>query len=74
MIDHEDLDRPPDGIPHAVVGLTAFYAVVVAVAFVLVLRGGGPSVAVLLGLPLPFLVWRLSRKAERERDHAHPSR
>ena len=37
MIDHEpeDLERAPDGIPHAVVGLTAFYAVLLAGLIVL---------------------------------------
>jgi hypothetical protein len=71
---HEDLDRAPDGIPHSVVGLTAFYAVVLAFAIVLMLTSERLSLVVMLAVVIPLLVSRLAGKAERERDHLHPSR
>ena len=73
----EDLDRNPDGIPHAVVGWTALVAVVVACVLVAVLFAGMVSEVVAVGLAIiavPWLVFRLRNKAERERDHVHPSR
>jgi hypothetical protein len=72
--DPEDLDRLPDGIPHAVIGLTAFYSVSLAIALVLLLTQQHVSLVALVALALPLLVWRLTGKAERERDHLHPSR
>ena len=70
----EDLERPPDGIPHVVIALTAFYAVVFAIALVVLLSGERISGIALLVVAVPLLVWRLVRKAERERDPIHPSR
>jgi len=71
----EDLERMPDGIPHAVIGLTAFYSVVLAIATVVLLTGERHSTAVVLAaVATPIAVWRLARKAERERDLVHPSR
>ena len=74
----EDLDREPDGVPHAVVGATAGFAVVLAILLASVwfvsswtMRAG---VAILVVLALPVVVSSLSRKADRDRDHAHPSR
>ena len=74
----EDLDRQPDGVPHAVVGLTALFSVMLAmlIAF-MVLAGGTVSrvAAVLLALlAIPVLVSTLRKKAIRERDPVHPSR
>ena len=74
----EDLDRQPDGVPHAVVGLTALFSVMLAmlIAF-MVLAGGTVSrvAAVLLALlAIPVLVSTLRKKAIRERDTVHPSR
>jgi hypothetical protein len=77
-IDHrrdEDLERMPDGIPHAVVGLTAFYAVVLAIAIVALLSNASHGIAIVLAtIASPLIVWRLACKAERERDVVHPSR
>jgi hypothetical protein len=77
-IDHrldEDLERMPDGIPHAVVGLTAFYAVVLAVAIIATLSNATHAIAIVLAaIAIPMIVSKLARKAERERDVAHPSR
>lgn len=74
----EDLDRQPDGVPHNVVGMTALFSVMLAmlVAFMFlsgsnVVRGAAVVIAV---LAIPVLVSTLRRKAERERDHLHPSR
>lgn len=74
----EDLDRQPDGVPHAVVGLTALFSVMLAmlIAF-MILAGGTVSrvAAVLLAvLAIPVLVSTLRNKANRERDALHPSR
>jgi hypothetical protein len=74
----EDLDREPDGVPHGVVGLTALFSVMLAmlVAFMF-LTGGGVSriAAILLAvIAIPVLVSLLRNKAERDRDHSHPSR
>ena len=73
----EDLDREPDGVPHNVVGMTALFSVVLAllVAFMF-LAGGAVRIAavVLLLLAVPLIVSTLRNKADRERDHVHPSR
>ncbi|MBA3464565.1 MAG: hypothetical protein H0T46_31830 [Deltaproteobacteria bacterium] len=74
----EDLDREPDGVPHNVVGLTALFSVMLAllVGFMFVAGGTMVKVAavVLVLIAVPVLVGTLRRKAERDRDHAHPSR
>ena len=75
---NEDLERQPDGIPHLVIGLTALFSVALA-AVVIGMFQSGPtlgsvaSVAIAI-LAIPVLVSRLGAKAERERDHDHPSR
>ena len=74
----EDLDREPDGVPHNVVGLTALFSVMLAmlVAFMF-LTGGvvGKTASVVLALfAIPLLVTSLRNKADRDRDHVHPSR
>lgn len=74
----EDLDREPDGIPHEVIGMTAGFAVVLALLVLLMFMFGGTitriSAVVIAVLAIPVLVSRLGRKAERDRDHVHPSR
>jgi predicted benzoate:H+ symporter BenE len=75
---HEDLERQPDGVPHLVIGLTALISVVFAAVLIsLLLSGptlGSIAVAALALLAVPFIVSRLGAKAERDRDHDHPSR
>lgn len=74
----EDLDREPDGVPHAVVGLTALFSVMLAmlVAFMFLAGGTVTRVAaiVVVVLAIPVLVSTLRRRAEQGRDHVHPSR
>ena len=74
----EDLDRQPDGVPHAVVGLTVFFAVVLAVLlFVVFFLGstvGRIGALILLALAIPVVVSGLKRKADHDRDPVHPSR
>ena len=74
----EDLDRELDGAPHAVIGLTAFFSVIVAmlVGFMFLTgKGVGQVAAVLLALlAIPVIVSSLRRKADRDRDRLHPSR
>jgi hypothetical protein len=74
----EDLERAPDGVPHAVVGLTVVFSLVAAVVLVGLFLAGdtiGKIAAVALAvLAVPTLVIQLGAKAERERDHDHPSR
>ena len=74
----EALDREPDGAPHSMIGLTAVFSVLLAmlVAF-LFLSGKAVDMvaAVLLVIfAVPVLVSTLRKKAERDRDHLHPSR
>ena len=74
----EDLDREPDGVPHPVVGMTAGFSVVLAmlVAFMFLTGNGVARVAAvaLAVIAIPTLVVMLRRKAEHDRDRAHPSR
>lgn len=74
----EDLDREPDGVPHRVVGLTAAFSVMLAMLLAFMFLAGGTATkigAVVLALiAIPVLVGTLRKKAERERDHVHPSR
>jgi hypothetical protein len=74
----EDLDREPDGVPHRIVGLTALFSVMLAMLIAFMFLAGGTATrvaAVVLGLmAVPVLVGTLRKKAERERDHVHPSR
>jgi hypothetical protein len=75
---HEDVDRQPDGIPHLVIGLTALFSVAIATVVIGVFHAGatlGSGAAVLIAfVGVPLLVFRLGAKAERDRDHDHPSR
>jgi Flp pilus assembly protein TadB len=74
----EDLDREPDGMPHAVIGLLALFSVVLAVlvGFMFLAGGSVTRVAgvVLVLLAIPVLVSTLRRRADRDRDQLHPSR
>ena len=74
----EDLDREPDGVPHKVIGLTALFSVLLAMLIAVMFLSGstaGKIAAVLLSLvATPMLVVILRDKAERDRDHVHPSR
>jgi hypothetical protein len=74
----EDLDRYPDGVPHDVVGLTALFSVMLAMLVGVMIIAGGTTTkiaAVLIAIfAIPVLVGSLRKKAERERNHAHPSR
>lgn len=74
----EDLDREPDGVPHQVVGLTALFSVMLAmlVAFMFLTGHGVTRIAAvaLAVIAIPTLVSQLHKKADRERDHVHPSR
>jgi len=74
----EDLDREPDGVPHRVVGFTAFFAVMLALLVAMMFIAGGTVgkvAAVLLAIvAIPVIVGSLRTKAARERDHVPPSR
>jgi hypothetical protein len=74
----EDLDREPDGVPHGVVGLTALFSVMLAMLVAFMFLSGGwvtRGAALLLAvIAIPMLVAMLRGKAERDRDHVHPSR
>ena len=77
MIRHdldEDPERLPDGVPHAVVAMTAFYSVVFAIALLVMLVGDWLAPAAFAAFAIPIVVSRLARKADRERDRVHPSR
>lgn len=74
----EDLDRELDGAPHSVIGLTALFSVMLAMLVAFLFLSGkvvDMVAAVLLVLfAVPVLVTSLRKKAERDRDHLHPSR
>lgn len=74
----EDVDREPDGVPHSVVGLTALFSVLLALLVAAMFLSGslvGQIAAIALAVvAIPTLVTTLRAKAERERDHVHPSR
>jgi hypothetical protein len=74
----EDLDRAPDGVPHDVVGLSALFSFLLAALVLgMWLTGsttGRVSAIALLVFGVPMLVSGLRERAERERDHVHPSR
>jgi hypothetical protein len=74
----EDLDREPDGVPHDVVGFTALFSVFLAMllAFMIlthkvVVQIAAIAIAV---IAIPVLVSTLRKRADRERNHLHPSR
>ncbi|MEO6776637.1 MAG: hypothetical protein ABI467_27095 [Kofleriaceae bacterium] len=74
----EDLDRGPDGVPHAVVGLTAYFSVILAL-LVLSMFFIGSTLGMIGGvllviLAVPVMVSKLNKKSRRDRDHRHPSR
>jgi|SRR4051794_30027664 len=74
----EDLDREPDGVPHHVIGLTAGFSVMLAVLVGLMFIAGNTvsrvMAVVLVLLAIPTLVSVLRKRADRDRDHLHPSR
>jgi hypothetical protein len=74
----EDVQREPDGIPHAVVGFTAMYCVVIAMLTVTMFTTGTAigsiGAAVLVFLVTLAIVAGLTRRARLGRDHPHPSR
>lgn len=74
----EDLDREPDGVPHAVIGLTAFFSVIVAMLVAFMFLTGktvGHIAAIALALlAIPVVVSSLRKRAARDRDRLHPSR
>lgn len=75
---HEDVERQPDGVPHLVIGLTALFSVVIAAVLISLFHSNaalGSGAAVLIAfVVVPLLVFRLGAKADRDRDHDHPSR
>jgi len=70
----EDLDREPDGVPHGVVGLTALFSVMLAMLVGVMFLTARVAAVALAVIAIPILVSMLRNKAERERDHVHPSR
>jgi hypothetical protein len=74
----EDLDREPDGVPHDVVGYTALCTTLVAMllVFALLSRVVALQVAAIATViaAVPIIVVTARRRADRERDRAHPSR
>ncbi len=77
IVTAEDLQREPDGIPHAVIGLTALSCVLLATLLVVSLTSAssGHIGAVILGwLAVPATTLSLQRVATRDRDRVHPSR
>jgi hypothetical protein len=74
----EDLDREPDGAPHAFVGMTALASALLALLVGVMFVADGiasriAAIAVAL-IGIPTMVILLRRSAERARDRVHPSR
>lgn len=65
----EDLDREPDGVPHAAIALTALLALAVAIATLAAVTGGSWKAFVVI----PLVIIALVHWAARRRDEAHPS-
>jgi hypothetical protein len=73
----EDLDREPDGVPHHVIGYTAGFSVMLALLVGLMFLGNTTTrvmALVLVAIAVPTLVSVLRKRADRDRDHLHPSR
>jgi hypothetical protein len=73
----EDLDREPDGVPHHVIGYTAGFSVMLALLVGLMFLGNTTTrimALVLVAIAVPTLVSVLRTRADRDRDHLHPSR
>ena len=74
----EDLDRELDGAPHSVIGLTALFSVMFAMLVAFLFLSGKVvdrvAAVLLVVIAVPVLVSSLRKKADRERDHLHPSR
>ena len=74
----EDVEREPDGVPHGVVGLTALFSVMLAMLVAAMFLAGNIvtkiAAVALAAIAIPTLVATLRHKAERDRDHVHPSR
>jgi len=74
----EDLDREPDGIPHHVIGYTVGFSVMLAILVGLMFLAGNATsrvmALVLVAIAVPTLVSVLRTRADRDRDHLHPSR
>jgi uncharacterized membrane protein YuzA (DUF378 family) len=69
---HPTTHSDPDGVAHAVVGLTALFSIMLAMVIVVLFSTGttsGQVGAVVLGLTaVPVLVYCLQRLAARDRD------
>ena len=75
--DDDDPEREPDGVPHDIVGLVALFAFFLAALVLALLLHGtlGDVATVALGIAAASaMIWGLQRRAQRERDHDHPSR
>lgn len=73
----EDLEREPDGMPHAVIGLTVLLSVglaMVAGAFFLLDSPARIWVVLLALIAIAVTIVKLTLVADRDRDHVHPSR
>lgn len=67
MTSHDE-SEDLDGIPHAVIGLTAVVSVMLAITVLLALSGGQLVTVAVALLAIPVFVVALERKAERARD------
>lgn len=65
------LPRPPDGVPHDIVGATLMGSLIVGFSVALLWSVTGPMIAAIFGaLAALWLVFGLSRRAKRERNEA----
>lgn len=70
----EDLDREPDGFPHAAFGVLLYASILLAGLVLLAWTRSAAVAAVIVLVGAPALILRITRRADRSRDRAHPSR
>lgn len=70
----EDLDREPDGAPHALFAVLALVLVVFAALLFVLSTERKLDDVVVIAIAVPALIFSLSRFARRRRDRRHPSR
>ncbi len=66
--------REPDGVPHAVVGFTALFSVILSLLVACIFVAKPLAAIAFVLIAVPVFVSTLAGKARRDRDVLHPSR
>lgn len=74
----DDPQREPDGVPHIVIAMTVLLSGGLAIAIVGLFMIGTTGARIWAGVlgvvAVAVMIIKLTRIAERDRDHVHPSR